>query len=177
MLKAFAAGVALGLAIMIWDRALPWLDEASEWQVWSGFLTVLAIVALAFGGVRVWLRRDGIFVLAALTLTGCASSVQSKDAPRFTTDAAVSHRLSRDKVPHFHVRFRDGNIGSFTHGFFRAAIGGISKDTAGEIGEAMRSGIARKAISLAGWKLSLIGVDIVRVGFARDARIPQAQPR
>lgn len=74
MLKVLAAATAVGLAVMIWNLALAWLNEPSDLKVWAGYLTIVAIVAAAVKGVRIWIRQNknilGLIALVALT-TGC----------------------------------------------------------------------------------------------------------
>ena len=72
MLRVFAAAVGLGLAVVILNQALHWLNEPSDWLVWAGYLTIAAMVSLLFGGATAWVKRHGILAAMALTLTGCA---------------------------------------------------------------------------------------------------------
>lgn len=74
MLRVLAAAIAVGLAVMIWNLALTWLNEPSDLKVWAGYLTIVSIVSLAVKGVRMWLSRNsgtlGVIALAAMTM-GC----------------------------------------------------------------------------------------------------------
>ncbi len=75
MWTVFAAGVVIGLAVVVWNQALRWLNEPSDWKVWAGYLTIAGMVSLAAGGLRWLLRRSGksiVMMMAAGALTGCA---------------------------------------------------------------------------------------------------------
>lgn len=74
MWKVLAAATAVGLAVMIWNLALAWLNEPSDLKVWAGYLTIVTMVAAVVKGVRIWIRQSknmlGLIAILALT-TGC----------------------------------------------------------------------------------------------------------
>jgi hypothetical protein len=61
---AYAAAVVLGLTVMICNQALRWLNEPGDWRVWSGYLTITAVVITMTGSLRwLWQSQSGKSVL------------------------------------------------------------------------------------------------------------------
>lgn len=105
-------------------------------------------------------------------------SYNSKDELVFTADFTVSYELDRPNVPAFYVKFRNDDIESFTHGFFRDQVRDSLNEvavqfTADELYGEKKSEFLTKALEKLVGKVKPLGVNVLAVGYAGSPRPPE----
>jgi regulator of protease activity HflC (stomatin/prohibitin superfamily) len=105
-------------------------------------------------------------------------SFQSAEGLRFTADVNVSYQLKREEVPHFYVRFRNDDLDSFTHGFFRDAVRNAFKVSteyhAEDIYGVKQGELIDRVLGQVKPTMAAIGVDVIQLGFAAPPRPPDS---
>lgn len=104
-------------------------------------------------------------------------SFQSAEGLRFAADVNVSYELVRDQVPRFYVTFRNDNLDSFTHGFFRDAVRNAFKLSAQyraeDINGVRQSELIDKVLDQLRATMRPYGVNVIQLGFAAPPRPPE----
>ena len=104
-------------------------------------------------------------------------SFQSAEGLRFTADVNVSYELVREQVPHFYVKFRNDDLDSFTHGFFRDAVRNAFKVStqyrAEDVNGVRQSELIDKVLDQVKETMSPYGVNVIQLGFAAPPRPPE----
>lgn len=105
-------------------------------------------------------------------------SYNSKDELVFTGDFTVSYELTAGKVPAFYVRFRNDDIDSFTHGFFRDQVRDSLNEvavsyTADELYGEKKSEFLDKAKARIIARVEPFGVNVIALGYASSPRPPK----
>jgi regulator of protease activity HflC (stomatin/prohibitin superfamily) len=103
----------------------------------------------------------------------------SKDELVFTGDFTVSYELTAAQVPKFYVRFRNDDIGAFTHGFFRDQVRDALNEvavqyTADELYGEKKSEFLDKAKARVISRVEPFGVNVIALGYAASPRPPEA---
>lgn len=103
-------------------------------------------------------------------------SFQSAEGLHFNADVNVSYQLSRDQVPHFYVKFRNDDLESFTHGFFRDAVRNAFKVStqyrAEDINGVRQAELIDKVLEQVRETMLPFGVEVIQLGFAAPPRPP-----
>jgi len=103
-------------------------------------------------------------------------SFQSAEGLHFNADVNVSYQLSRDQVPHFYVKFRNDDLDSFTHGFFRDAVRNSFKIStqyrAEDINGIRQAELIDKVLEQVRETMRPFGVEVIQLGFAAPPRPP-----
>jgi len=102
----------------------------------------------------------------------------SKDELVFHGDFTCSYELAREKVPHFYVRFRNDDISSFTHGFFRDQVRDALNEvavnyTADELYGEKKTEFLEKALARLKSRVEPFGVNVMALGYASSPRPPE----
>lgn len=102
----------------------------------------------------------------------------SRDELVFTGDFTVAFELVRDNVPRFYVRFRNDDIDTFTHGFFRDQVRdslneSAVKYTADELYGEKKSEFIAGALELVRKHVGEFGVNVLSLGYASSPRPPK----
>lgn len=102
---------------------------------------------------------------------------QSSDSLHFTCDVAVAYQLVRENVPRFYVQFRNDDLDSFTHGFFRDAVRkaiGIAAThyTQEEINGGKQAQFEKEAQDALVASMEPYGVHIAQLAFTSPPRPP-----
>lgn len=106
-------------------------------------------------------------------------SFQSSDSLHFTCDVAVAYQLIRENVPKFYVQFRNDDLNSFTHGFFRDAVRkaiGIAAThyTQEEINGGKQADFEKEAQEALTVAMEPYGVHIAQLAFTSPPRPPDS---
>lgn len=102
----------------------------------------------------------------------------SKDELVFHGDFTCSYELVRDKVPHFYVRFRNDDISTFTHGFFRDQVRDALNEiavnyTADELYGNKKTEFLEKSLERIRERVVVFGVNVISLGYASSPRPPE----
>ncbi len=105
-------------------------------------------------------------------------SYNSKDELVFTGDFTVSYELISSKVPAFYVRFRNDDIDTFTHAFFRDQVRDALNEvavqyTADELYGEKKSEFLDKAKARIIARVDPFGVNVIALGYASSPRPPK----
>ncbi len=105
-------------------------------------------------------------------------SFQSLEGLHFNADVNVSYQLSRDQVPHFYVKFRNDDLETFTHGFFRDAVRNAFKIStqyrAEDINGVKQGELIDKVLEQVRATMQPFGVEVIQLGFAAPPRPPES---
>lgn len=93
-------------------------------------------------------------------------------------DISLGYQLDPTRVPHFYVKFRSDDIGSFTHGYLRniardAFAEVASRYTAEEIYGPKKEQFLREVRERVNGAVDSIGVEIQQFGFIGAPRLPE----
>lgn len=102
----------------------------------------------------------------------------TKEGLQVSADISASYQLKYEEVPRFYVKFRNDDLDTFTHGFFR----NVTRDTFDKISSSygVEQIIGDNAEFMAKVKeqlqgeLTAYGVDVIHIGFIGAPRPPQA---